>query len=201
MSSAAADETWGTHGRADGCGREADPSPGSPHRRLVLSTGPRRADSQDDNSSTRCLVRGSKIAPNLLLLSKRRHAIIPVGNLKVSLPMKEKPDVLQGTLALMVLKTLDVLGPQHGYGIARRIEQIRRDILAVNQGTLYPLLLKLEHEGSIASQWGASENNRRARFYRLTATGRKQLQAEARDWKQTAAIIARFFEVKAEDLP
>ena len=115
--------------------------------------------------------------------------------------MKEKPDVLQGTLALMALKTLDVLGPQHGWGIARRIEQISGDLLAVNQGTLYPLLLKLEHEGSIASEWGASENNRRARFYRLTATGRKRLQTETRDWNQTAAIIARFFEVKAEDLP
>ena len=114
--------------------------------------------------------------------------------------MKEKPDVLQGTLALMVLKTLDVLGPQHGYGIARRIEQISGDVLAVNQGTLYPLLLKLENEGSIASEWGASENNRRARFYRLTTTGRKQLQTETRDWKQTAAIIARFFEARAEDL-
>ena len=115
--------------------------------------------------------------------------------------MTKRKDVLQGTLALMVLKTLDVLGPQHGYGIARRIEQISGDILALNQNTLYPLLLKLENEGSIASQWGASENNRRARFYRLTATGRKQLQAETRDWNQTAAIIARFFEVKAEDLP
>ena len=115
--------------------------------------------------------------------------------------MKEKPDVLQGTLALMVLKTLHALGPQHGYGLARRIEQISGDVLAVNQGTLYPLLLKLENEGSIASQWGASENNRRARFYRLTTTGRKQLQTETRDWNQTAAIIARFFEVKAEDLP
>jgi len=112
--------------------------------------------------------------------------------------MKEKPDVLQGTLALMVLKTLDVLGPQHGYGIARPIEQISGDILALNQGTLYPLLLNLEHEGSVVSQWGASENNRR--FYRLTTTGRKQLQAETRDWEQTAAIIARFFAVKAEDL-
>ena len=101
----------------------------------------------------------------------------------------------------MVLKTLDVLGPQHGWGIARRIEQISEDLLAVNQGTLYPALLKLEHEGSVASEWGASENNRRARFYRLTATGRKQLQKETRDWNQTAAVIARFFEVKAEDLP
>src|ERR1700691_4833870 len=114
--------------------------------------------------------------------------------------MKEKPDVLQGTLALMVLKTLDVLGPQHGWGIARRIEQISGDLLAVNQGTLYPLLLKLQHEGSVASEWGASENNRRARFCRLTRAGRKQLQAETRNWEQTAAIIARFFNVKAEDL-
>jgi transcriptional regulator len=115
--------------------------------------------------------------------------------------MKEKPDVLQGTLALMVLKTLDILGAQHGYGIARRIEQISADLLAVNQGTLYPLLLKLEHEGAIASEWGVSENNRRARFYCLTAAGRKQLTAETREWEQTAAIIARFFKVKAEDLP
>jgi PadR family transcriptional regulator PadR len=115
--------------------------------------------------------------------------------------MKEKPDVLQGTLALMVLKTLDVLGPQHGYGIAHRIEQISDYLLAVNQGTRYPLLLKLESEGSIASQWGASEHNHRARFYRLTTTGLKQLLALTRDWKQTVALIAHFFEVKAEDLP
>jgi PadR family transcriptional regulator PadR len=114
--------------------------------------------------------------------------------------MKEKKDVLQGTLALMVLKTLDVLGPLHGYGIARRIEQISGDLLAVNQGTLYPVLLRLEQEGAIASEWGASENNRKARFYRLTRQGRKQLQAEAQDWEQTAAIIARFFTAKAEDL-
>jgi PadR family transcriptional regulator, regulatory protein PadR len=114
--------------------------------------------------------------------------------------LKEKPDVLQGTLALMVLKTLDVLGSQHGYGIARRIEQISGDLLAVNQGTLYPLLLKLEQEGAIASEWGVSENNRRARFYRLTTAGRRQLVAETREWEQTAAIIARFFKVKAEHL-
>jgi transcriptional regulator len=114
--------------------------------------------------------------------------------------MKEKTDVRQGTLALMVLKTLDVLGPLHGYGIARRIEQISGDLLSVNQGTLYPVLLKLEQEGAIASEWGASENNRKARFYRLTRDGRKQLQAETRDWEQTAAIIGRFFAAKAEDL-
>lgn len=113
---------------------------------------------------------------------------------------KHKRDVQQGTLALMILKTLDVLGPLHGYGIARRIEQISRDILAVNQGTLYPVLLRLEQEGAITSEWGASENNRRARFYRLTRRGRKLLDAEARDWKQTEAIMGRFFELKSEDL-
>src|SRR5438045_4249817 len=114
--------------------------------------------------------------------------------------MRQKADVLQGTLALMVLKTLEVLGPLHGYGIARLIEQISGDLLAVNQGTLYPVLLKLEQEDAIASEWGASENNRKARFYRLTRSGRKQLQAETRDWEQTAAIIGRFFSVKAEDV-
>lgn len=114
--------------------------------------------------------------------------------------MKEKSEVRQGTLALMVLKTLDVLGPLHGYGIARRIEQISGDLLAVNQGTLYPVLLKLEQEGAISSEWGASENNRKARFYHLTRAGRKQLRNESSEWEQTAAIISRFFNVKAEDL-
>ena len=113
--------------------------------------------------------------------------------------MREKPGVLQGTLASMLLKTLDVLGPQHGWGIARRIDQISGDLPAVNQGTLYPLLLKLENEGSIVSEWSAPENNRRARFYRLTAAGRRQLQSEAHEWEQTAAIIARFFNARAED--
>ena len=114
--------------------------------------------------------------------------------------MQDKTEVPQGTLALMVLKTLDVLGPLHGYGIARRIEQISGDLLAVNQGTLYPLLLKLEEEGVIRSAWGSSENNRRARFYRLTRSGRKYLQVETKDWEQTAAIVGKFFAVKAEDL-
>ena len=111
-----------------------------------------------------------------------------------------KSDVPQGTLALMVLKTLDVLEPQHGYGIARRIEQISGDLLSVNQGTLYPVLLKLEQEGVIASAWRASENNRRARYYRLTRAGRRRLLAETRQWEQTSAMIARFFAAKAEDL-
>ena len=113
--------------------------------------------------------------------------------------MKQKTDVMQGTLALMVLKTLEVLGPLHGYGIARRIEQISGDLLSVNQGTLYPVLLRLEQEGAIESDWGASENNRRARYYKLTKTGRRELQAEVQDWNQTAEIIARFLSAKAED--
>jgi PadR family transcriptional regulator PadR len=104
----------------------------------------------------------------------------------------EKLDVLQGTLALMILKTLEVMGPLHGYGIARRIEQTSGDLLSVNYGTLYPALLKLEQEGYIASAWGVSDNNRRAKYYRLTRAGRKQLQREARDWEQTTAILARF---------
>src|SRR5262245_55680919 len=99
-----------------------------------------------------------------------------------------KRDVQQGTLALMVLKTLEVLGPLHGFGIARRIEQISGGVLFVNQGTLYPLLLRLEQEGAIASDWGASENNRRARFYQLTAAGRRQLRIEADEWAQTTAL-------------
>jgi transcriptional regulator len=133
-----------------------------------------------------------------LLFSQWSGAMLPVGNPMIV--MKEKKDVLQGTLALMVLKTLDVLGPLHGYAIARRIEQISGDLLSVNQGTLYPVLLKLEQEGSIASEWGASENNRKARFYRLMRAGRKQLQVETRDWEETSAIIGRFFALKATDL-
>jgi PadR family transcriptional regulator len=114
--------------------------------------------------------------------------------------MRRNKEVQQGTLALMVLKTLHVLGPQHGYGLAKRIEQISNDVLSVNQGTLYPLLLRLEQEGAIDSEWGPSDNNRRARFYGLTAAGRRQLQAETRRWEDTTALIARFFKVRAEDL-
>jgi transcriptional regulator len=112
--------------------------------------------------------------------------------------MKTRADIQQGTLALMVLKTLGVLGPPHGYGIERRIEPISGDQLALNQGTLYPLLLRLEQEGAIASEWEPSENNRRARLYRLTHGGRKQLQAELRDWQQTTEIIARFLAINEE---
>jgi transcriptional regulator len=115
--------------------------------------------------------------------------------------MRRRQDVQQGSLALMVLKTLDVLGPQHGYGLAKRIEQISDDLLSVNQGTLYPLLLKLEQDGAIASERGPSDNNRRARFYRLTVAGRRRLRAEAESWQETMALIARFVDVKAEDVP
>src|SRR5580700_6357329 len=103
-----------------------------------------------------------------------------------------RADVWQGTLALMVLKTLETLGPLHGYGIARRIEQTSGDLLSVNYGTLYPSLLRLEQEGYIASDWGVSDNNRKAKFYRLTRAGRKQLGKEAREWGQTTEILARF---------
>ena len=106
--------------------------------------------------------------------------------------MGEKTDVWQGTLALMVLKTIETLGPLHGYGIARRIEQTSGDRLALNYGTLYPALLKLEQEGAIASEWGLSENNRKAKFYRLTRAGRRQLERETRDWEKATAILARF---------
>src|SRR5262245_14653086 len=115
--------------------------------------------------------------------------------------MKKSTDVHQGTLALMVLKTLDVLGPLHGYGLARRIEQISGDHLTLNPGTLHPLLLRLEQEGAIVSERGPSENNRSARYYRLTKAGRQRLEAETRAWERTTAQIARFFAVKAEDVP
>jgi PadR family transcriptional regulator, regulatory protein PadR len=106
--------------------------------------------------------------------------------------MGDKADVWQGTLALMVLKTIEALGPLHGYGIARRIEQTSGNLLTLNYGTLYPALLKLEQEGSISSEWGVSENNRKAKFYKLTRAGRKQLERETRNWEQTTAILARF---------
>src|SRR5580704_17361185 len=106
--------------------------------------------------------------------------------------MPDKADVWQGTLALMVLKTLQALGPLHGYGIARRIEQTSGNLLSLNYGTLYPALLKLEQEGSIASEWGVSDNNRKAKFYKLTRAGRKQLDQETQGWKRTTGILARF---------
>jgi PadR family transcriptional regulator PadR len=107
--------------------------------------------------------------------------------------MGRKPtDVWQGTLALMVLKTLETMGAMHGYGLARRIEQTSEGRLSLNYGTLYPALLKLEQEGHISGEWGVSESNRKARFYRLTRTGRKRLETAAREWDQATAIMARF---------
>ena len=107
--------------------------------------------------------------------------------------MGGKTDIRQGTLALMVLKTLEAMGPQHGYGLARRIEQTSGDAFSLNYGTLYPALLKLEQEGLVSSEWGTSDNNRRARYYKLTRAGRRQLAVEAREWERTTAILARFF--------
>jgi PadR family transcriptional regulator, regulatory protein PadR len=112
--------------------------------------------------------------------------------------MGEKADVWQGTLALMVLRTLDSMGTLHGYGIARRIEQTSGDMLSLNYGTLYPALLKLEQEGAIVSEWGLSENNRKAKFYKLTRAGRKHLERETSNWEQTTAILARFLQ-RTED--
>ena len=112
--------------------------------------------------------------------------------------MRPKPEVQQGTLALMVLKTLETLGPLHGYGIARRIEQTSGDRLSLNYGTLYPALLKLEQEGAIASEWGMSDNNRKAKFYRITKSGRKELTAAEREWQQANDIIARFSALQGE---
>jgi len=104
----------------------------------------------------------------------------------------DKTDVLHGSLSFMVLRTLDTLGPLHGWGIARRIEQISGDALALNQGTLYPALLRLQQMGWITSKWGVSDNNRRARFYAITRAGKKQLAAEAENWERISGIIERF---------
>src|SRR5256885_5623750 len=112
--------------------------------------------------------------------------------------MAEKKDVLQGTLALMILKTLEALGPLHGYGIARRIEQTSGDLLSLNYGTLYPALLKLEQEGFIAAEWGISDNNRKAKYYKLTRAGHRELERETREWHATAAILHRFLAANEE---
>ena len=117
----------------------------------------------------------------------------------------EKTDVLQGTLILLVLRTLDALGTLHGYGIARRIEQISRELLQLNQGTLYPALMRMEQEGWIASRWGVSEKNRKAKFYSITAAGRKQLAKETEDWQRMSSTIDRFLnfapDALSKDLP
>src|SRR5215510_4940403 len=110
--------------------------------------------------------------------------------------MNKKTDVWQGTLALMVLRTLETIGPLHGYGIARRIEQTSGGALLVNYGTLYPALLKLEQEGYIVSEWGVSDNNRKAKYYQLTRAGRKQIEKETQEWEQMTTILAQFLNPK-----
>jgi PadR family transcriptional regulator, regulatory protein PadR len=114
--------------------------------------------------------------------------------------VNDKSDVLHGSLALMVLRTLDTLGPQHGWGIARRIEQISGDALELNQGTLYPALLRLEQMGWITSKWGTSENNRRAKFYVISRAGKKQLATEAQNWERISDILGRFLRPSSEPL-
>lgn len=108
----------------------------------------------------------------------------------------KKANVWQGTLAIMVLRTLEVMGPLHGYGIARRIEQTSENLLSINQGTLYPVLLRLEQEGAVRSEWGNSDNNRKAKFYHITKAGRRQLASEMQQWEQTMAIVGRFSALK-----
>ena len=128
---------------------------------------------------------------SLLIAYRKQVYDAPVGYLMGSRQI-DKADVLQGTLILLVLRTLAALGPLHGYGIARRIEQTSGDLLAVNYGTLYPALLKLEQEGDIRAEWGVSENNRKAKYYRLTRAGRKRLERETREWERMSTIMARF---------
>ena len=142
--------------------------------------------------------RAESIFPGLclvLLLTTYRSVDILIYLSYMGDPIK-KNDVWQGTMALMVLKTLESMGPLHGYGIARRIEQISGDRLSLNYGSIYPALVRLEQEGSIASEWGVSENNRKAKYYRLTVAGRRQLTKELRDWEETTAIVARFLAPK-----
>jgi PadR family transcriptional regulator, regulatory protein PadR len=124
----------------------------------------------------------------ILLWATNREALI----------VSDKADVQQGTLGLMVLKTLEAMGTLHGYGIARRIEQTSGDLLSINYGTIYPALLKLEQEGYISSEWGLSDNNRKAKYYKLTRAGRKQLAKETRSWELTTSILARFLEPTRE---
>jgi transcriptional regulator len=112
---------------------------------------------------------------------------------------RKKSDVLQGTLDLMILKTLHALGPLHGFGIARRIEQVSRDVLQLNEGTVYTSLLRLQQQGWIAAAWGTSENNRKAKFYSITERGKKQLELETEEWERIAGVIRRVLRLEAGD--
>ena len=162
------------------------PAPHNQFRTVTAQTSelPKIPD-QTAISRTAAVLLLSHMSPAILLWQSHRK----VGS---NPTMREKTDILQGTLALMILKTLDSLGPLHGYGIARRIEQTSGDLISLNYGTLYPALIKLEQEGCISSAWGLSDNHRKAKFYKLTRAGRKQLDKETRDWQQSAAILARF---------
>ena len=135
---------------------------------------------------------GAGVRNLLLTIHRNRYTLLLKIHRRRRLPVKDtRSDILQGTLDLMVLKTLDGLGPLHGYGIARRIEQVSDGVLELNQGTIYPALLRLQQRDWIKAEWGVSENNRRAKYYSLTRAGRKQLEAETEDWKRVSAVIAR----------
>jgi PadR family transcriptional regulator PadR len=139
-----------------------------------------------------------EVANLLLTIHRGVYIFLLILNRRIRVTA-QKAEVLQGTLDLIVLKTLETMGPMHGYGIARRIEQVSRELLSLNQGTLYPALLRLQQRRWISSEWGASENNRKAKYYSLTRAGKKQLAAEAKNWEQIAAVIARFLQPETEE--
>jgi PadR family transcriptional regulator PadR len=139
-----------------------------------------------------------EVANLLLTIHRGVYIFLLILNRRIRVTA-QKAEVLQGTLDLIVLKTLETMGPMHGYGIARRIEQVSRELLSLNQGTLYPALLRLQQRRWISSEWGASENNRKAKYYSLTRAGKKQLAAEAKNWEQIAAVIARFLQAETEE--
>ena len=149
-------------------------------------------------------VKGSAVNPVLREGNSDRRAPGPVKLYAKNNPHSmgawssdSKTEVPYGTLDLLVLKTLETMGPQHGFGIARRIEQVSENLLHLNQGSIYPALLRLQQKGWIKTDWGVSDNNRRAKFYELTASGRKQLKAQVESWERTSALVARFLEVKS----
>jgi PadR family transcriptional regulator PadR len=135
---------------------------------------------------------------DLFLWTLQRSMLLSFGHPKGDTVEQTKSEVLQGTLDLMILKALDVLGPLHGYGIARRLEQISNDLLRLNEGTVYTALLRLQQQGWIACEWGASENNRKAKYYSITKAGRKQLTHETKSWERIAGVVDRVLRLQSE---
>ena len=187
-------------GTKGGAGRLRNISPGTPTRptKCRAGRGGNRGFVPVRCTQYECLRSSEGVAEVLALLTINMSGRMVMLSINRS-PMSDKTDVLRGALDLMVLRALDALGPQHGYGVARRIEQMSESALALNQGTLYPALLRLEQQGWIISKWGVSENNRRARFYSLTARGRRHLHAETARWSRIASVLSRFL-APTEDL-